>query len=141
MPTQNGAVDKRRSIPPKGGGCHFGPISDPTDVTGIAQGDGCEPSRLAFVDADLDGLRRHGLAVAEAAIHHRKCDRDLHGPVGNRTAGILAPDIDRNPDYAMAIVTCEVSACEVRRDTTSFFGGRPGEFEYFGNEANQILNI
>ncbi len=47
-------------------GRHLRPVADAADVSGIAQRDHGEAILLAFVDADGDGLRRHGLAEAVA---------------------------------------------------------------------------
>ena len=37
------------------GGRHLGPVADPADMAGIAQGDGGKPRLLAFLDAELHG--------------------------------------------------------------------------------------
>lgn len=68
---------------------HFSPVADPADMSGIAQRHRGQSRLSAFLDADPDRLRRHGLSVAELAIDHRqrrRIDHDLGGLVRHHRA-------------------------------------------------------
>ena len=109
------------------GCCHFSPVADAADMSGIAQRYGGEARSLAFFDADPDGLRRDGLPVTELAIDHRqrrRIDDEFDGLIGNDRAHLLPPDIDRHPDHAVAVVPREIRSREVGRDAPGFFRRR-----------------
>jgi hypothetical protein len=61
--------------------------------------------------------------------------------IGDDGTHLLAPDIDRHPDHAVAVVSGKIGGREVRRDAPGFFrrGVRMGE--NFRNEVDQILNL
>ena len=109
MPTQNGAVDSRRSTPPNGAtrieprGVDemdrnqarrrraLRPFADAADMAGVAQRDRRKPRRLRLLDADVDGLRRDGLAEAEAAVDHRD-DRRIDAGARSSGSGTMSPE-------------------------------------------------
>ena len=127
-------------------GCrHLRPVADAADMAGIAQRDGGKARLLAFLDADPDRLRRHGLPVAELAIDHRqrrRIDDEFDGLVGNDGTHLLPPDIDRHPDHAVAVVSGEIGGRQVGRDAPGFFRrGVPHGRKDFRNKVDQILNL
>src|ERR1700738_3997238 len=105
-----GGIDKMDRHQPLGRR-HFGPVADPADMSGIAQRDRGKARRLAFFDADLDGLGCDGLPVTELAVDHRqrrRIDHEFDSLVGDDRARLLPPDIDRYPDHAVAVVACQI---------------------------------
>jgi hypothetical protein len=100
-------------------GRHLGPVADPANMARIAQGHRGEAVVAALVDADLDGLRRHGLAKAVLAVDHgdhRRVDQDADRDVGHHGAVLLLRGIARHAHDAVAVVAREIGAHQIAAD-------------------------
>ncbi len=100
MPMQTGAVENRRSTPPKGATStepatltkctdtspyirrHFGPFADPPDMPGMAQADRRKTVRAAFLDTDAQppavqwsGRSRTGRRESPAPAYRPRASR------------------------------------------------------------------
>ena len=105
-------------------GRHLGPVADAADMATVLQGHQGKAERLAFVDADLHRLRRHGLAEAVLAIddrQHRRFADDVDGLIGDRRA--LAPvlRIARHTHHTVAVMAGEIGDDEIAADARRFF--------------------
>ena len=106
IPMQTGAVENRRSTPPNGATStepvdidemhrdqpgfrrHLRPFADTPDMAGIAQADGGQTMRPAFLDPERDRLRCDGLAETELAVenrNHRCVDHPFHDAIREQT--------------------------------------------------------
>ena len=101
----------------------LGPFADPADMAGIAQRDRGEARRLRFLDADVDGQRRHRLAEAEAAVEdadHGRVDDTFDRLIGNEVACVDPVDVTRDADDAVAVVAGEIGIDQRGRDPLRF---------------------
>jgi len=113
-------------------------------MSGIAQRDRRKPRRLAFLDADPDRLRRHGLAIAEFAVDHRKrwrIDHDVDGLIGHHGTDLVPADIDRHPDHAVAVMAGEVGRGQIAGNAAGFLGRRAGLGKHLGHEIDQMFDV
>ena len=104
-------------------GRHLGPVADPADMAGILQCNHGEPHGLAFVDADGDGLRRHGLAETVQPVHHRQHWRladHLDLSVGDDDAVALPLHIARHARDAVAVVAGQIGGDQILADALAF---------------------
>ncbi len=121
-------------------GRHLGPVADAADVACVAQGDGREAVLAALVDADADGLRRHGLAEAVLAVDHgdhRRVDDDVDGDVGQHRAVLLLGGVARHADDAVAVVARQVGAHRVAADAPALLRRAPRRGEDIRDESSQ----
>ena len=133
IPTQNGAVEKRRSSEAKGA-----TITEPEAVTKwietrpaaaarsahsptrprwpeLRKAIAARPVAFAFFDAYIDRERRHRVAEAEIAVDDGEGGRvDDAGQnlVGRQLAFERPVDIQRNADDAVAVVASQIGADE-----------------------------
>ena len=110
-------------------GRHLGPVADPADVAGVPERHHGEAHGLAFLDADGDGLRRHGLAEAVQAVDHRQHRRlgdHLHLAVGVHDAVALPLQVARHARDAVAVVAGQVGGDQVLADALRLCGRAPG---------------
>ena len=91
------------------------PFADAADMAGIAQRDRGEARRLRFLNADIDGHRRHRLAKAEATVDdadHGRVNNTFDRLVGNEVAGADPIDVTRHADDAVAVVAGQIGVDE-----------------------------
>ena len=110
-------------------GRHLGPVADPADVACVPERHHGEAHGLALLDADGDGLRRHGLAETMQAIDHRQHRRlvdHLHLAVGVHDAVALPLQVARHARDAVAVVTGQIGGDQVLADALRLRGRAPG---------------
>ena len=125
-------------------GRHLGPVADAADVARVAQRHGRQAVLAALVDADADGLRRHGLAEAVLAVDHgdhRRVDHDLDGDVGHHGAVLLLGGIARHAHDAVAVVAGEVGAHEVAADAAALLRRAAGRGKDVRDEGLERLRL
>ena len=159
MPTQNGAVDKRRSTPPNGATrtepaaltkwIEISPpppraisAHSPTRPTwpALRSDDRGKPRRLRFFDADVDGERRDDLAEAIAAVEHgddRRIDQALDRLVRHGVARAHPVDIARHADHAVAVMPGEIGVDQRGGDAARLLAPAADALENVGAEVGQ----
>ena len=151
-PTQNGAVDSRRSSPPNGA-TRIEPAAltkwieikpaaaarsahSPTRPTWpeLRSEMAERPRRLRFFNADVDGHRRHRLTEAKAAVDDaddRSVNKTFDRLVGNEVACADPIDVTRHADDAVAVVSSEIGVDERGGDAVRLFGPAADASENF----------
>ena len=96
------------------------------------------PAALRFLDADVDGHRRHRLAKAEAAVEdadHGRVDDTFDRLIGHEVAAADPVDVARHADDAVAVVAGEIGIDQRGRDALRLVGLTADAGENLGAEA------
>ena len=158
MPTQNGAVDSRRSRPPNGATSTepaaltkwieimparrraLRPFADTADMTGIAQRDRRKPHRFCLLDADVDGLQARPSGRSRSGRRDGN-DRRIHQAfdrlIGDDIARTHPIDIARNADYPVTVVAGQIGVDEGGGDAAGLLRAAANMFENLGAEVGE----